>query len=323
MSSILRANGPQARDGIPVRLRFSDAERELERHPEVRRAIDLARAKGWRHALETVWDPAMVAYSASPKRLKFLEVVPLSKNMSALEIGIGLGQHTGEIASRVAHVDTLEIVLLNAIFVKTRCEQEQVKNVTFTCGGDDCRLPFPDNCYDVVFLNLVLEWCASEINDELPEIAQRRLLSEIRRVLKPGGLVQLNTKNRFSYRLLTGGRDEHTHEMRFGSALPRLLLHLILFAQGKSRPRGYLHSWWSLESLLRATDFSDIVSYWTVPEMRFPEHLILADARAIRAARKSISRQGESRRTDLLMRLTPASLVKFFAPGLFFIARKP
>ena len=314
-------------DGIPVRLQYSDVEREFTRYPHLRRAVDVAKSEGWRHALEAFYSDAMVEYSASSKRWKFLEVVPLSKNMTVLEIGIGLGQITGEIASRVAHVDALEVNLLNAMFAKTRCEQEHVENVTFTCGGDDCRLPYPDDRFDVVLLNLVFEWCAREIKDESPKVAQQYLLSEVYRVLKHGGVVQLNTKNRFSYRLLTGGRDEHTYGMRFGSALPRWLGRLFVWSRRKPRPPGYLppgylHSWWALRKLIRNAGFGEIHSYWTVPEMRFPEHIIEANARAIRAARKSLSRQAASRRTDILMRMTPAGLVKFFAAGLFFVARK-
>ena len=260
-------------DGIPVRLRYSDVEREMKRYPKIRRALDVAKSKGWRHALETEWDAAMVAYSGSSKRWKFLEIVPLSKNMTVLEVGIGFGQHTGEIASRVAHVDALEVKLVNALFAKTRCEQEQVENVTFTCGGDDCRLPYPDNHYDVVLLNLVFEWCASEIKDEIPEVAQRRLLSEVHRVLKAGGTVQLNTKNRFSYRLLTGGPDEHTYEMRFGSALPRWLLQLILRAQRKPRPPGYLHSWWALKKLITKAGFDEIQATGLYRKCAFPNSL--------------------------------------------------
>ena len=94
----------QAIDGIPVRLRFSDAEREFAKYPKILRAVNQAKSKGWRCALEAEWDAAMVAYSGSSERWKFLDTIPFSKTMIALEIGIGFGQHTGEIASRVAHL---------------------------------------------------------------------------------------------------------------------------------------------------------------------------------------------------------------------------
>src|SRR5262245_28001640 len=169
-------------------------------------AIELARTVGWRTALEKVYDPTLVAYSADAIRSSFLDLLPLSKEMTALEIGVGLGQHTAEIASRVKRLDTLEIRLVNAIFTKIRREQTGITNVTFTCGGDDCRLPFPDNSYDGVILNLVLEWCASANPKEPRAAGQRRLLSEVHRVLKPNGFLQVSTKNRFAYRLLIGGR---------------------------------------------------------------------------------------------------------------------
>jgi SAM-dependent methyltransferase len=312
----------QVVDEIPVRLRFSDVESEFAKYPKEQAAVDIAKAKGWRHALETQWDGPMVSYSGDRKRWKTFEPVPLTGNATVLEVGIGFGQHTGEIASRVAHLDALEVKLVNAMFAKTRCEQENIRNVTFTCGGDDCLLPFEDNRYDVVLFNLVFEWCGSESRDEPHEVAQRRLLTEAYRVLKPGGLLQLNTKNRFSYRLLTGGPDEHIYEMPFGSALPRWLCRLMLRLQGKPRPPGYLYSWWGLRGLLRDAGFDRMTSYWTAPEMRYPEHVVAADAQSIRAMRKKTVRQGAARRTNLMMRLTPAWMVKFVAPGLYFIARK-
>jgi SAM-dependent methyltransferase len=312
----------QTVDDIPIWLRFSDAERELANYPTEVRAVELAKTCGWRHALQTQWDAETVAYAADERRLKFLEVVPLSKYMRALEIGVSLGQHTAHIASRVAHLDAFDIRLANVMFAKVRCEQEGVRNVSFACGGDDCRLPFPDGRFDVVFFNLVLEWCAGDAKEESHEVAQRRMLAEIYRVLKPGGVVQLNTKNRFAFRLLTGGPDEHNFQLPFGSALPRWLLSVILRARGAPRAPGRLYSWRGLRRLLLDAGFTNLLSYWTVPEMRFPEHLVPCDSQTVRVARQRIERQGETRRTNLLMRLTPPGLVKHFAPGLFFLARR-
>ena len=157
----------------------------------------------------------MLDYAANPLRLRFLNLLPLSKELTALEIGVGFGQHTTEIARRVKWLDTLEVRWVNSMFTKIRCEQEGIANVGFKCGGDDCRLPFPDASYDIVFLNLILEWCASNIPNAPKVMGQKRLLREVYRVLKPGGLLQINTKNRFAYRLLIGGRDEHVYNMRF------------------------------------------------------------------------------------------------------------
>jgi SAM-dependent methyltransferase len=309
-------------EGIPVFLRFSNIEAELSGYANERKAIELARKEGWKRALELVYGPDMVAYSADPMRSKFLDLIPLSKNSTALEIGIGFGQHTAELASRVKQLDTLEVRLVNAIFTKIRCEQSGITNATFTCGGDDCRLPFPDASYDVVVLNLVLEWCAGGNSEEPALVGQRRLLSEIHRVLKPNGFLQLSTKNRFAYRLLIGGHDEHTYDMPFGSALPRWLLRLFLQFQGKDRPPGYLHSYGALKRLIRSAGLLPVRSYWAVPEMRFAEYFIPTDAKTIRSARRSLTRQSNTWATDILMRATPASMVRYFTPGLFLIAQK-
>ena len=308
--------------GIPVLLKFSNIGREHFDYPKEIEAIELAKTKGWREALEILYDAEMVRYSTDTPRLKFLDLLPLSKESNVLEIGIGFGQHTLEIAKRVKQLDTLEIRWVNSMFTKIRCEQEGVTNVSFKCGGDDCRVPFSDSSYDIVVLNLVLEWCAGALPSESRQAGQQRLLAEIHRVLKPGGIVQVNTKNRFAYRLLLGGRDEHVFEMRFGSALPRWLLKLILRAKGKAQPPGYLHSYNALERLLRKAGLDTVQSYWAAPEMRFPISFIPVDAASVREARKQLSRQGHSRSTNLLTRLTPASFVRHVMPGFFFIARK-
>ena len=309
-------------EGIPVFLRFSNIDAELSRFPNETKAIALARKADWKTALEAVYDPDMVAYSADPVRTNFLDLLPLSKNTIALEIGVGFGQHTVEIASRVKRLDTFEVRLVNSLFTRIRCEQSGAANVTFTCGGDDCRLPFVDSSYDVVILNLVLEWCGSG-NPEEPQLnSQRRLLSEIQRVLKPGGLLQISTKNRFAYRLLIGGRDEHAYAMRFGSSLPRWLFRLILRLRQLSPTPGYLHSYGGLKKLIASAGLSVVASYWTAPEMRCPEQYISMEARTIRTARRKLARQGNTRLTNLLMRATPSFLVRYFTPGLFFIAQK-
>lgn len=309
-------------EGIPVFLRLHTIDRELCTFPDEKRAVELAKTLGWRKALESVYGEGMVAYSSDPGRSRFLDLMPLTRDMVVLEIGVGFGQHTAELASRVKHLDTLELRLLNSLFTKLRCEQSGATNVTFVCGGDDCNLPFCDGSYDAVILNLVLEWCGSA-NPGVPAFeSQRKLLVEISRVLKPNGLLQLSTKNRFSYRLLVGGRDEHAYELPFGSALPRWMLKLILKVKGKASSSGYLYSYSALAKLLRSAGLFPEASYWAVPEMRFAEQYIPTDAQSIRTARPTLIRQSSTKTTEILMRATPARLVRYFTPGLFFLARK-
>ncbi|HWJ39465.1 MAG TPA: methyltransferase domain-containing protein, partial [Sphingomicrobium sp.] len=134
-------------------------------------------------------------------------------------------------------------------------------NVNVATGGGDCRLPYENGAFDFVVLNLVLECCATGI-DEPHELGQARLLREIRRVLRPGGQLYVATKNRFALRYLLGKPDEHYHNMRFGSALPRPLADRL---HGR-RSRGRLYSWRGLGRLLRECGFEIEQSWWAAPE---------------------------------------------------------
>jgi SAM-dependent methyltransferase len=152
---------------------------------------------------------------------------------------------------------------------------------------------------------------------------QRRLLSEICRVLKPGGSFYLATKNRFSLRNLIGKPDAHCYDVHFGSALPRWLSGFLVRLKGYPRPFGMLHSYAGLTAMLRDAGFDRIDSFWATPEMRNPTQYVPTDAASIREARRKPGFiQGENRSTRLLMPFIPASLVKYVTPGLAFLATK-
>jgi SAM-dependent methyltransferase len=216
------------------------------------------------------------------------------------------------------------VVALQAKFAAERCRQEGVDNVTFTTGGDDCTLPYPDQSFDTAVMNLVIEWCASRLDHLSQEQAQQQMITEICRVLRPNGQVVLNTKNRFSLRLLMGGRDEHAYKMRFGHALPTCLMHLILRMTGKAiPPPGKLHSYEKINRMIRDAGFHNLKTYWLTPSMRYPERIIPTDAPAIRRARREGSfRQGEQRRVHMVTQWMPATLVRYITPGLCAVARR-
>jgi SAM-dependent methyltransferase len=273
----------------------------------------LARQHGWREAIRLQFGPA--EYLTDNRRGLFLKFLPM-EGADVLEIGPGFGQFTDKIARIAKSVEALEVDEDQAEFIREKLRQEGIKNTMVTTGGADCRLPYGDCRFDLVILNLVFEWCAIRLT-EPHEDAQLRLLSEIARILRPGGRLFICTKNRFALRYLLGQPDEHYHNMRFGSALPRWLADR---AHGR-RSRGRLYSWGGLCQLLRRSGFEIERSWWAAPEMRFPEEMIAIDSKAISAARRRGVRQANGRIERLLMRLIPASLVKHITPGLCFLAR--
>lgn len=286
----------------------------------------VAAESGWLKGVHQVYgqSSAMSRYVDTTQRAAFFPLIPLSQSATVLEIGIGFGQITVDIAKRVKCVFALEVRCEQAIFARIRCLSEGLGNVSFACGGDDCRLPYPDRAVDAAILNLVFEWSASRNVEEPGETGQGVLLSEVFRVLRPGGSLFLATKNRFALRYLLGKCDEHAFGMRFGHALPKWLMNFLLRRRGHAQPGGNLHSYRHLTKMLRAAGFVDLKSYWAAPEMRYPKWFNPTDVNSIRKARKDPAFiQGEYRSTRLLMPMIPNFAVKYFTPGLLFVSRKP
>lgn len=294
---------------------------------EFDRLNEMALRDGWRQAIEDFYqfEPARIRYSTEASRFRFIELLPLDRESTVLEIGSSLGQITCALAERAAFVHALEVVPGQAQFTFERCRQEGLSNVAVTCGGDDCRLPQKDGAMDGVVLNLVLEWCGDTDKTTPLRESQQRLLRECRRVLRPGGWFFVATKNRYGLPYLLGGPDEHTFSWPFGQALPRCVVATLLRLHGKSRPGGLIHSYGALSRMITAAGFSGLKPYWAVPDFRFPREFVPVDAASITAARRrpSFVQPNDRKIAKLLMRFVPPFLVKQVMPGLIFLAENP
>lgn len=102
-----------------------------------------------------------------------------------LDLGCGNGQNTLKAAKIVRRVTGVEIdkrLLSQANFFKV---QKKAKNVDFRESNLEGKLKFENNTFDKVMLLDVLEHLRS----------RDQLLTEIRRILKPGGLLLLGVPN--------------------------------------------------------------------------------------------------------------------------------
>lgn len=308
------------RDGVPNFLAYPPAEQDDV--PRMRRAVDLALEVGWRRALEQTAEDPTLRYVTSPSRTSYVDLLPLQPTSAVLEVGCSLGQGTVALARRCGSVDAVEVVHEQAAFARERVRQEGRSNVRVCAAGDDCRLPFLEGRFDIAVMNLVFEWCGQR--DPGPFVdAQRRMLAEVARTLRPGGVLYLATKNRFGLHYLTGSPDEHAHELRFGSALPRALLRLLLRARGHSpRPLGLVHSVSGLRRMLAAAGFGGVRSFWAAPDARFPVAYVPADADSVREARAALppGAVGNCRRVRTLVPWIPAGLLAHVAPSIVLTA---
>ena len=115
------------------------------------------------------------------------------KDCAILEIGTGAGYIAHELSKKAGSVASVDIV----------DDRKEMNGYTYSVVDDE-ELPFDDQSFDIVITNHVLE--------HVPD--QERHLSEMRRVLRDGGLVYLASPNKW---WLT---DPH-YKLPFISWLPR------------------------------------------------------------------------------------------------------
>ncbi len=100
---------------------------------------------------------------------------PLKSNMQVLEVGTGTGLVAREIAEKVQSVEATDF---SEKMIAQANNIEHASNINFSCA-DIFKLPFDDAKFDVVI--------ASNILHIIPK--PEKAMEEIRRVLKPNGLL--------------------------------------------------------------------------------------------------------------------------------------
>ena len=113
--------------------------------------------------------------------LELVEYLPeVERPQVVLDLGCGTGFCVPALRNRYPHAKVFGLDLSETMLIHAR------KSVggDFTCvAGDAEFLPFADNSVDLIFSNLVVQWCSSV----------DRLMQELKRVLKPGGQLIFST----------------------------------------------------------------------------------------------------------------------------------
>lgn len=123
------------------------------------------------------------------ERLDYMRLDPVR----ILDLGSGTGYATGPLCRRYAQAQLVSLDLAPAMLRHAR-ERRPDRGIARWLGGlvkgehlhwlcaDGEHLPLADECVDLVFSNLALQWCDPS-----------RVFDEARRVLKPGGLMLFST----------------------------------------------------------------------------------------------------------------------------------
>lgn len=99
-----------------------------------------------------------------------------------LELGAGTGYCIPGLFQRFRNAEVVALDIAWSMLVQTRRRGRWLRRPRCVCADAE-RLPFADKSFDLVFSNLTLQWCTD----------LRSVLSELQRVLTPGGLLLFTT----------------------------------------------------------------------------------------------------------------------------------
>jgi malonyl-CoA O-methyltransferase len=149
---------------------------------------------------------AVVVGEIRNRLLERLDIVRLQPQV-VLDLGAGTGHSTKALRHRYRGATVVAVDLSQAMLVEAERRQSWLRRFDLV-GADAHRLPIKDASVDLVFSNLMLEWCHD------PDA----IFQEVRRVLKPGGLLTFTTLGPDTLRELREcwqTIDSYTHVHRF------------------------------------------------------------------------------------------------------------
>ena len=146
---------------------------------------------------EELWErlPAGLTPPDWELRREFL-ISELNPGDHVLDLGCGSGEFTAELA-RAGARDVIGAEVAESAIARAR---ERYPTLDFRLIPVDGPLPFEDNMFELVW--------ASEVIEHVADTA--RWLSEVRRVLRPGGRVLITTPSHGRLRLLLGGVESYS-----------------------------------------------------------------------------------------------------------------
>jgi len=156
-------------------------------------------------------------------RTSWLAFLPKSLGGVALDVGSGYGAIAESLAGSFERVYALEGCRRRCELLVERKRKKELDGVE-VLHADALSIPLEDSSVDLVVCNGTLEWVALTVPGRAGAV-QRRFLVELRRVLKPDGVLYIGIENRFGRQYLRGAVDHNGR--RYTSLLPRLVASLV------------------------------------------------------------------------------------------------
>ncbi len=303
---------------------------ELTRKEMIAINKDMEKGKNWKNALKDILDrnprkqfPEPYSFATDLSRANWIFLTDLKKNGIALDIGGGLGTVSEIMSHYCKKVYCIEPVDERIRFCKKRFEQEGIKNIQLI-KGNALQLPFEDNTFDLVVMNGVLEW-VGVYSEKDPREAQKRVLSDIMRILKPGGVLYVGIENRLSYTNFIGKFDPHVN-LVFIALMPRFLANLYSKAFTGKKYKTYIYSHKGYKKLFRESGYSNIDIYNVLPDYNLPVYLIpmkgdIPYEYLVKMTNDQSSLLPKAAKRVIAL-LAKAGLAKYFLPAYVILAKK-
>lgn len=122
-------------------------------------------------------DAAALQKEVAERLLERLDLVRIQPRR-VLDLGCGTGQCIPGLMSRYRSADVVALDIALPMLSRARRRGRWLRRPHSVCADAE-HLPFADACFDLVFSNLMLQWC----------VDLDAVFSELQRVLRPGGLL--------------------------------------------------------------------------------------------------------------------------------------
>jgi SAM-dependent methyltransferase len=279
-----------------------------------------ARESGWRKAAADMSreHPAIQTILLGQERAGFMDIVNPPERRSALDLGAGMGAISLQLSRYFDRVFALDQTFERLAFLKVISDQEGASAIRPICHGDVFNLPFASNSLDAVVMVGVFEYFPLSYPELSIEEVQVRALTEIHRVLAPGGVLFLATKNRFGWPNWAGAKDNSG--LRFGPLLPRWMasrLSQILLGTPFRVVTDSLHQY---HTLLNQAGFTKLDVYWPVNGYQASRSWINLDSQT--ETRLGIAQYSSSAlKRQALSVLEAMGIAKYLVPHFGILAR--
>ncbi len=278
---------------------------------------------GWKAALASALDTLPLKMRRSIIQVLFNEgraawkfLLDIAPGKRVLDCGAGSGILSIALARSFQEVVSFDLTGEQLQLVKMRAAANGVNNISCVRGGDTPYLPFPENHFDAVMLNGVLEWLP-ESRQGNPRTIQLAFLKEVERILKPGGECIIGIENRYSYENFLG-KTEGQSALAYSSLMPRKVANLYSLKKNGKPYRTYTYSLRGYKKLFKTAGLKPAKYFSPYPSFRrFSQMLSLSHHGKVNS--RFFGGNPNSKRTRLM---NSSQFLKLFTPSFFILANK-